>query len=238
MAREWLPRPCSARTSRNGRTDEDPAPRTLARRSLLSRALRGSFPLVLTTVACSDAIYRLCAPAAPLSASLRGETALRNGSSPEFFSSPRQTNRTKSAQQTASTQASGTLFRQSGKRTWALTRRLVHRKKTGHPPRMTYPLSPPSSTSLLEHDHSSFPTNASASIPPVTDGPNTRARLALGLDPLSGGTGPPPFPRAAERTDDHHHHLFSSEDTELQGWADQKVRGPKVSFLGTIAPQC
>jgi hypothetical protein len=103
---------------------------------------------------------------------------------------------------------------------------------------MTYPLSPPSSTSLLEHDHSSFPTNASASIPPVTDGPNTRARLALGLDPLSGGTGPPPFPRAAERTDDHHHHLFSSEDTELQGWADQKVRGPKVSFLGTIAPQC
>ncbi|KWU43670.1 hypothetical protein RHOSPDRAFT_26209 [Rhodotorula sp. JG-1b] len=89
----------------------------------------------------------------------------------------------------------------------------------------TYPLSPPSSTSLPEHW--TFPPSASA--PPVTDGPNTRARLAVGLEPLSGGTetGPPPLapPRAAERTDDHQHF---SQDTGLQAWADQKVRG-KIS---------
>ncbi|GAA5979958.1 hypothetical protein JCM10908_001478 [Rhodotorula pacifica] len=48
-----------------------------------------------------------------------------------------------------------------------------------------YPLSPPSSTSLPEHW--GFGT-----APPATDGPNTRARLAAGLKPLSGTAAPLP----------------------------------------------
>lgn len=46
---------------------------------------------------------------------------------------------------------------------------------------LRYPLSPPSSTSLPEHW---------AFYPPETDGPNTRARIAAGLQPLSGTAVP------------------------------------------------
>ncbi|GAA5942282.1 HMG-box domain-containing protein [Sporobolomyces koalae] len=56
---------------------------------------------------------------------------------------------------------------------------------------MSFPPSPPCSTSLPEH----FSFSLTGSDPPPTDGPNTRDRLSRGLLPKSGRTsGPDSFP--------------------------------------------
>ncbi|GAA5866690.1 hypothetical protein JCM3774_001959 [Rhodotorula dairenensis] len=73
---------------------------------------------------------------------------------------------------------------------------------------LAYPLSPPSSTSLPEH--------CKFDVPPVTDGPNTRARLAAGLEPLSGTAAPLPTLSGVDESG----RLRSGDVYEPDAWAE------------------